>query len=172
MTDFFDEISSRAEALRTFTSASAHQLRDFTRRLEQILTQDHRKIAIRDDAFAADFAQFATQLRKDTDGILDYWQHVREYTHSAEFKTLEPSSLQAKGFVLRAKTISRACDDFTTAYDGFNFFYKNYTLAKLPVWILTACCDDINNLTGKILFLSREITRKTETHRRSAHARG
>ena len=51
--------------------------------------------------------------------------------------------------------------EYVTKYAEFNRFYKNYTLEKLPVWLLNSCCDDLNNLTGKVLFISREITKKT-----------
>ncbi len=155
------EAGQQAETLRALGAAGARSLRDFARRLELILSQDHKNIPVRDGAFAAQFSAFCTQLRKDLDGQLDYWQQIR-----SDFRSAGPASgyglhLAAKSFALRAKALSRACDEFTTAYDYFNRFYKNYTLAKLPVWLLTACCNDLNNLTGKILFLSRGISKKT-----------
>lgn len=162
MTDLFDQLATQADAARGMLAIQTQQLRDFTRRLELILSQDHKQIQIRDTAFGADFTQFCAQLRSHMDQLLDTWQHLRDQSRITPYKELVPSSLQAKNFSLRAKTLSRSCDDFTTAYDQFNRFYKNYTLAKLPVWILTACCDDLNNITGKILFLSREITKRIE----------
>ena len=162
MNDLFDEIATQANTLRGQVSTAAQTLRDFTRRLELILSQDHKNITIRDGEFAKEFTAFCTQLRQETDEILQYWQHTREALRAINPKEQQPSSLQAKSFTLRAKTLSRATDDFTTAYDQFNYFYKNYTLAKLPVWVLTSCCDDLNNLTGKILFLAREISKKSE----------
>ena len=161
-TDLFDDISTQANSLRAQVATAAQGLRDFTRRLELILSQDHKNMTIRDGNFAQDFSQFCTQLRKQTDDILQYWQQTRETLRTIKPKDQRPSSLQAKSFALRAKTLSRATDDFTTAYDCFNSFYKNYTLSKLPVWVLTSCCDDLNNLTGKILFLAREVSKKSE----------
>ena len=95
-------------------------------------------------------------LRKQVDTDLDKWQQLRQDVRQA---TEKPSVLQAKSFSLRAKTLSRASDELTTALDAFHAFYKKYTLSKLPVWVLTSCCDDINNLSGKILFLAREISK-------------
>ncbi len=162
MTDLFDKISTQADALRDKISTAAQTLRDFTRRLELILSQEHKNITIRDGAFPTEFAQFCTQLRQDTDAVLQYWQQTRETLRTINVKEQKPASLQAKSFAMRAKIVSRATDDFTTAYDRFNYFYKNYTLSKLPVWVLTSCCDDLNNLTGKILFLAREVSKKSE----------
>ena len=89
------------------------------------------------------------------------WQQLREQIRKQFANKKYPSSLTAKSFTLRAKTLSHSCDEFTTAYDQFNNLYKNYTLSKLPVWVLTSCSDDLNYLTGKILFLCRELTKYT-----------
>ncbi len=161
-TGLLDNILTQTETLRTMTLQAAHNLRDFSRRLELILSQDHKNMAVRDTAFAEEFSSFCTALRQETDAKMDYWQQARAQLRSGPDKDGYELGLAAKSFVSRAKALSKATDEFTTAYDYFNRFYKNYTLAKLPVWLLTACCDDLNNLTGKILFLSRELTKKTE----------
>lgn len=160
LNDLLSAAEQQVEALRTLGADGARALRDFARRLELILSQDHKNIPVRDGAFATDFAGFCTQLRQRLDGQLDYWQQARSELRAANPAADYGLNLAAKSFALRSKALSRACDDFTTAYDYFNRFYKNYTLAKLPVWLLTACCNDLNNLTGKILFISREISKK------------
>lgn len=160
--DLLDDILAQTDTLRASLSQSARSLQDFTRRLELILSQDHKNIVVRDTAFAVDFSAFCTALRQDTDLRLDYWQQARGQLRAGAGKEGYDLTLATKSFVSRAKTLSRACDEFTTAYDQFNRFYKNYTLSKLPVWLLTTCCDDLNNLTGKILFLSRELAKRTE----------
>ncbi len=160
--ELLDTVLAQADALRAMLAASARALQDFSRRLELILSQDHKKIAVRDTAFAEDFSSFCVSLRQDTDAKLDYWQQARTQLRSGTGKEGYALALGVKSFVSRAKTLSRACDELTTAYDYFNRFYKNYTLTKLPVWLLTSCCDDLSNLTGKILFLSRELAKKTE----------
>ena len=159
MPDLFDTLPQQAEQLRSYASHAAQQLRDFAKRLELILSQEHKHIPIRDTSFAQDFATFCTDLRQETDLFLNRWQLLREETRKQLAARKYPLSLQAKSFVLRAKTLSRTGDDFTTAYDSFSNLYKSYTSSKLPVWILTSCCEDLNHLVGKILFLSREITK-------------
>ena len=163
--ELLDTVLAQADTLRSSAAQAARTLRDFSRRLELILSQDHKNMAVRDVSFAADFASFCTALRQDTDKKMDFWQQARAQLRSGPGKEGYELALAAKSFVSRAKTLSRAIDDFTTAYDTFNRLYKNYTLAKLPVWLLTSCCDDLNNLTGKILFLSRELAKKTEKTR-------
>lgn len=164
-TDLLEDVLQKTDALRALVNGAARTLRDFSRRLELILSQDHKKITVRDQAFAPDFAAFCTVLRQELDVQLDFWQQARGGLRADSGKSGYGLGLAVKSFVSRAKTLSRSCDDFTTAYDQFNRFYKNYTLAKLPVWLLTSCCDDLNNLTGKILFLSRELAKKTEKER-------
>lgn len=159
MPDFFDTLCTQADATRTFLNTGADQLCQFAQRLESILKQEHKKIPVRDPAFSTEFAQFCAQLRTDTDQYMEIWQNARQTWHT-QFKMLCPSSLQAKSLSLRVKTLSRACDELTTSYNQFSTFYKNYTSAKLPVWILTSCCEDLNNITSKVLFLSREVSKK------------
>ncbi len=157
-----ENILAQTDGLRSWAAQAAGELRDFSRRLELILSQDHKKIAVRDASFSADFGAFCTRLRQETDERLDYWQRARTSLRGAKTQDDYTSSLAGKSFCMKAKALSRSCDEFTTAYDCFCRFYKNYTLSKLPVWLLTSCCDDLNNLTGKILFLARETAKKTE----------
>lgn len=161
MSGFFETLPAQLEPLSANISHAARQLRDFSRRLELILSQDHKHIPVRDGAFTEEFTAFCKQLRQDMDGTNQSWQQLREQIRKQLGQKDYPSSLTVKSFTLRAKTLSRSCDDFTTAYDQFNGLYKNYTLSKLPVWVLTSCSDDLNYLTGKILFLCRELTKYT-----------
>ena len=161
MPDFFGTLPTRLDSLSSCISRAAQQLRDFSRRLELILSQDHKHIPIRDGAFTEEFSAFCKQLRQEMDEINQSWQQLRDQIRKQLAQKNRPSSLVVKSFTLRAKTLSRSCDDFTTAYDQFNGLYKNYTLSKLPVWVLTSCSDDLNYLTGKILFLCRDLTKYT-----------
>ena len=159
---FFDEVLHQTDALRATAAKTADDLRGFSRRLELILSQDHKKISVRDTGFVMDFSSFCTALRQDMDQKMDYWQQDRTQLRKGTDKEGYEKSLAIKSFVNRSKTLSRAADELTTAYAQFMRLYKNYTLSKLPVWLLTSCCEDLNNLTGKILFLAREQTKKTE----------
>ena len=159
MSDLFETLPSSADQLHTCISQATQQVRDFIRRLELILSQNHKNIPIRDKSFAEDFTTFCTTLRQQVDQFLNDWQPLREQVRRQLSAKEYPSSLQAKSFAMRVKTISRSDDEFTTVYDSFVGLYKSYTLSKLPMWILTSCCEDLNHLVGKILFLSREITK-------------
>ena len=70
--DLLDDILAQTDTLRASLSQSARSLQDFTRRLELILSQDHKNIAVRDTAFAADFSAFCPALRQDTELRLGY----------------------------------------------------------------------------------------------------
>ncbi len=161
-----EQISSACDALRGDIGAATRALLEFNRRLEQILQQLHKNIEVRDTEFAAQFNDFCTRLRKEQDTRETFWTEAR-----ANARTFKPAdwtgelALAAKGLNSRAKTLSRATDEFTTAYDLFCRHYKSFTAAKLNVWLLTSCQNDFSNLTGKILFLAREIAKHTEKNR-------
>ena len=137
-----ETISTQCDSLRTLLVGATQELHELTRRLEQIVQQLRKNIDVRDANFATDFNDY----RKPGD-----WT--------------EDLILPAKGLNSRAKTLSRACDEFITAYDIFARVYKGFTAVKLNVWLLTACQSDASLLTGKILFLAREITKHTEQKR-------
>ena len=161
-----DTISSRCDALRSQLGQAAQELQELDRRLAQIIQQLHKNIEVRDTAFATDFNTFCQQTRQQIDEQETAWQDLR-----AQARAYKPAdwtadlALDAKGFNSRAKTLSRACDEFITAYDVFCRTYKGFTAFKLNVWLLTACQNDLSTLTGKILFLAREITKYTEQKR-------
>lgn len=167
-----EQISARCDKFRADLTVAAQNLRDFNRRLEQILQQLHKDIAVRDEAFAGQFNQYCLALRQELDEDEPFWTQsraqIRTYKDSAWSGDL---ALAAKGLNSRAKTLSRACDEFTTAYDAFCKNYNGFTAAKLNVWLLTSYQNDAANLTGKILFLAREIAKKTERNR-GPHAFG
>ena len=165
-------ISGQCDALRDVTSKATQELREYNRRLEQILQQMHKNIPVRDGSFSDDFNGSCVALRKELDHHETIWQEIRAQVRActAEDWTAE-LVLPAKGINSRAKTLSRACDEFTTTYDVFIRTYKRFTTEKLNVWLLTACQSDLVTLTGKILFVAREIAKHTE-NKRGMHVNG
>ncbi len=162
-----DQISARCDKFRADLTAAAQNLRDLNRRLEQILQQLHKDIAVRDESFAAQFNQYCLDLRRCLDEDEPFWTQARAQIRSCKDSDWTGDlTLAAKGLNSRAKTLSRASDEFTTAYDIFYRNYTGFTAAKLNVWLLTSCQNDVDSLTGKILFLARDIAKKTERNRR------
>ena len=130
------------------------------------MQQLHKNIEVRDTNFSTDFNEYCTALRKKIDHQETAWTELRAQARACKPADWDASlALGAKGFNSQAKTLSRACDEFITAYDLFSRTYKNYTAAKLNVWLLTACQNDVSILTGKVLFLAREIAKHTERNR-------
>lgn len=161
-----EKISSQCDQLRTEMLVATGEVAQFDKRLEQILQQLHKNIEVRDTTFAEEFNTFCQQLRAQVNEEEALWMQLRADIRSRKENEWEGFlALPAKGLNSRAKTLSRACDEFITAYDAFCRNYKNYTAAKLNVWLLTSCQTDFANLTGKILFLAREIAQKTERNR-------
>ena len=106
-------------------------------------------------------------LRRCLDEDEPFWTQVRAQIRSCKDSDWTGDlTLAAKGLNSHAKTLSRASDEFTTAYDIFYRNYTGFTAAKLNVWLLTSCQNDVDSLTGKILFLARDIAKKTERNRR------
>lgn len=161
-----EAISVQCDVLRAQTVRASAELTELNRRLAQIVQQLRKNIEVRDSAFAGDFNGFCQDLRKELDAQDALWQPLRART-----RTYQPNDWKAelglavKSMNMRAKALSRACDEFTTMYDVFSHTYKNFTAAKLNVWLLTSCQNDLESLTGKILFLAREIAKQTEAKR-------
>ena len=161
-----ENLSKHCDLLHDILAQAAQELRELDRRLMQILQQLHKSIEVRDTNFSADFNAFCAALRKKIDLQETTWTELRAQARACKPADWDASlALGAKGFNSQAKTLSRACDEFITAYDLFSRTYKNYTAAKLNVWLLTACQNDVSILTGKVLFLAREIAKHTERNR-------
>lgn len=164
--ELLEQTSTQCESLRILLQQETTMLRDFSRRLLQILQQLRKNIEIRDTDFAEQFNAYCQNLRDVLNKREPVWTELRAQIRLVPQKEWNGDlALSAKGLNSRAKALSRACDEFTTEYDNFGKQYKNYTAAKLNVWLLTSCQTDIGNLTGKILFLARELARKTEQNR-------
>ena len=160
------DLSTRCESLRSLVMANQQELTILQKRLEQIVQQLRKNMEVRDKDFAADFNDFCHKLRKQLDQWEPQWLQTR-----ACAREIKPTgwaadlALSAKGFNSQARTLSRATDEFVTSYSAFNRIYKNFTAAKLNVFLLTSCQTDLENWTSKILFLAREITKYTEKNR-------
>ena len=167
-----EKISTQCEQLRGLLQQQLSPLRDFSRRLLQISQQLRKNIEVRDTAFAEEFNAYVQQLRKILDDVEPTWTELRTQVRQTPDKNWTGElALSAKGLNSRAKALSRACDEFINEYDLFCKQYKNFTAAKLNVWLLTACQNDISSLTGKVLFLARELARKTEQNREPTYER-
>lgn len=161
-----ETLNSRCDAFRTQLHAASLTIGEFNKRLETILQQLHKNIEVRDHAFVEEFNLFCAQLREQTNETESFWLQARADVRSyKDADWTADLALAAKGLNSRARSLSRALDEFTTSYDYFCRNYKSFTAAKLNVWLLTSCQNDMENLTGKILFLSREIAKQTEKNR-------
>lgn len=164
--ELLDQTSIQCEALRIFLQQQTTRLMDFGRRLGQIVQQLRKNIEVRDTQFAEEFNNYAKDLRDTLDKREPVWTELRTQLRQVpQNKWNGDLSLAAKGLNSRAKALSRSCDEFESEYDIFCKNYKNFTAVKLNVWLLTSCWTDISSLTGKILFLARELSRKTEQNR-------
>lgn len=170
--ELLEKISAQCDQLRTLLQQQLTPLKDFSRRLLQISQQLRKNMDVRDVTFADDFNEYVKNLRQLLDALEPAWVELRTQVRQTPDKEWTGDLvLPAKGLNSRAKALSRACDEFVSEYDGFCKQYKNFTAAKLNVWLLTSCQNDISLVTGKMLFLAREIARKTEQNREPNYER-
>lgn len=164
--ELVDQTAVQCDALRIFVQKQTTRLIDLDKRLQQIIQQLRKNIEVRDTEFAGEFNQFVQDLRDTLDKREPVWTELRGQLRQIPDKSWTADLiLSAKGLNSRAKVLSRTCDEFENEYDQFCKNYKSFTAAKLNVWLLTSCQTDIANLTGKIVFVAREISRKTDQHR-------
>ena len=165
-----EQVTTQCDQLRVLLQQQTPLLDDLGRRLLQITQQLRKNIDVRNTAFADDFNMYVKTLRATLDHIHPSWEELRTQVRQTPEKAWNGDlALPAKGLNSRAKMLSRACDEFTIQYDRFCKLYKNFTAAKLNVWLLTSCHNDLANLTGKVLFLARELARKTDQNREPSH---
>ena len=158
-----EKTAAFCETLRVCLQRQVPQLGDFSRRLLQIIQQLRKNMEVRDVTFANDFNNYVKQLREELNQQEPVWTELRNQIRQVPDKEWTADlSLDAKGFNSRAKALSVTCDEFVDTYDKFCKQYKNFTAVKLNVWLLTSCQTDVMNVTGKMLFLARELARKTE----------
>ena len=164
--ELVDQTAIQCDALRIFVQSQSTRLADFGKRLRQIIQQLRKNIEVRDTEFASEFNQFVQDMRDTLDKREPAWTELRGQIRQLSDKCWTGDlALSAKGLNSRAKVLSRSCDEFGSEYDRFCKDYKSFTAAKLNVWLLTSCQTDVANLTGKIVFVAREISRKTDQHR-------
>ncbi len=166
-----EHLGMQCDTTRVFLQQQTTVLADFARRLVQIAQQMRKNIEVRDMEFAGQFNAFCQQLRDTLDKREPAWTQLRqEMRQVSSSRWSGDLALLAKGLNSRAKDFSRTCDEFNTAYDIFIKQYQNFTAFKLNVWLLTSVQADISNQCGKLLFLTRELVRKT-TQNRIPHER-
>ena len=160
------DLSLQCDQLRTLLLSASQEVDSLQKRLAQIIQQLRKNSEVRDQNFAAEFNEFCKKFRAQIDQWEPGWIERR-----AQVRTLKPQdwsadlALLAKGFNSQARALSRAQDELTGVYSVFNRTYKNFTAAKLNVFLLTSCQTDTENLTSKILFLAREISKYIEKNR-------
>ena len=161
-----EHLTQYCDLLRSLLFRTTQELQELNRRLTQISQQLHKNIEVRDNSFAEDFNTYCQQLRKQLDKHESTWSTLRTQARNRKQADWNAAlALPAKGLNSHAKMLSRVCDEFSTTYALFMRSYKNFTASKLNVWLLTSCENDLSNLTGKILFLAREIAKNTEKSR-------
>ncbi len=161
-----ERLTQYCDLLRSLLFRTTQELQELNKRLTQISQQIHKNIDVRDNSFAEDFNAYCQNLRKQLDKNENAWLTLRAQARAHKQTDWDASlALPAKGLNSHAKMLSRVCDEFSTTYGLFIQSYKGFTASKLNVWLLTSCENDLTNLTGKILFLAREIAKNTEKSR-------
>ena len=132
--ELIEQMAAQCDTLRAALASATQELQDLNRRLGQIIQQLHNNIEVLDASFATDFNNYCCKLRKELDALEAIWSTLR-----AQARASKPGDwtaeliLPAKGLNSRAKTLSRACDEFITAYDIFSHTYKGFTAVKLKL---------------------------------------
>jgi len=165
-TQLLTDLSAHCAKLHALIVSASQELTALQKRLEQIVKQLRKNIDVRDQTFAVQFNAFCQKLRAEVDAWEPEWTELRAQTRKLKPEDWQADlALPAKGFNRQARALSRMQDEFTVIYDKFNRTYKSFTATKLNVFLLTSCQTDTENLTAKILFLAREITKHTEKNR-------
>lgn len=129
----------------------------FYDRLCDIAKQYKKKSAVKDENFEEEFRAMVTSLRVLTDKSLQFWQDARGYIRSADRKELMSGNrILIKQMNIAARNFSRVTDEFETLLKTFQALSGDITL-RLNWWMLESCLKDLQNISGRILFLVRDL---------------
>lgn len=148
-----DEIEKSCVALREINT----KLQGYYGRLEVIYKQYRRKMPVKDTTFQEEFRATMLELKFFSDTSNDFWQKTRSFIREADKpKLVEESRIAVKQLKLNAAAFNRQTDELYTIFKNIQRIAKEVPL-RLNWWLLEASCDELGKITGKILFLIRDM---------------
>ena len=148
-----DEIEKSCVALRDINN----KLYGYYGRLEVIYKQYRRKIPVKDTTFQEEFRATMLDLKAFSDNSNDFWQKTRSFIREADkSKLVEESRISVKQLKINANAFNRQTDELYTIFKNIQRIAKEVPL-RLNWWLLEASCGELGNITGRILFLIRDM---------------
>ncbi len=148
-----EEIDSSSAALRTINE----KLRSYYDRLEVICKQHRRRMPIKDITFQEEFRATVLELKDFADKSDDFWQQTRAFFRTGEKATLvEANRIGIKQMNIGAMAFSRQVDELYTVFKNIQSLAREVPL-RLNWWLLEASCEDLTKISGRILFLIRDL---------------
>ena len=149
-----EEIERSEDALRAINA----KLRGYYDRLEIIHNQFRRRTPIKDTEFQNEFRATVLELKTLADESGEFWQQTRTYFRTLDDKAdvIESNRINIKQMNITALAFNRQVDELYTIFKNIQTLAKEVPL-MLNWWLLEECCEDLNKIVTRILFLIRDM---------------
>jgi hypothetical protein len=137
-------------------------MEDISSRGLKIVRSKRRPVAANDGDLEEDFKTLVARVKRFALKFKDFWSTaVTLQRKLKEAEVAQDSLMVLKNFVTHAREINLTIEEFESVFDYMRKNIKNY-YPRLGWWGLEVSVSDIMRFSGKILFVSREISRVAE----------
>ena len=165
MDNFFESASAKLEEMETVLNSAAARLQGFPARLRAVSAQVKRNISVRDADLEGDFNATAKELYDFASASEEFWAATRETVRGYSKKDLaENHAFEIKSFNVKARMLTRSIEDVASRFAEI-LRAANGAGLKLNLWMLEAASLNLDKLAGKILFMSRSLSKILEAEK-------
>lgn len=159
-TDIEDTLKRYKEEIDVSTEnlkSCGAKMKLFYDRLEDIAKQYKKRSAVKDESFEEEFRALVIALRSQTDESEEFWRTARTYIRALDKKeAVGANRILIKQINISARNFSRVTDEFCAFLRVFQSLSGEITL-RLNWWMLESCLEDLQKISGWILFLERDL---------------
>jgi len=155
----FSALAEQIEHMNSELLALTSELDAFAERAITITKQKKRGLPIKDTTFAGDFSLLCTKTGAFVSKSEDFWRSLNSVVRDG--KVPQDNSIAVRGVGAKARQINKAMEEFVSV-----FRYVQSTAKSCPVtlnmWTLETHASDLERISGKILFVTRELSKSVE----------
>lgn len=158
----FDTLAKKLDSMHDELKRFISTIENISIRGTKIIKQQKHSICVCDTDFDADFAHLTGKIKKFAVGFRNFWLDASNLRRKLKEKEIvEDNPMILKTFVTLAREINLTIEELESI---FGYMRKNIKSSNLHFdwWALEVAVADIMRLSGKILFVSREISRLAE----------
>jgi|GEM_PF-3178162 hypothetical protein len=164
----FEKMAQELDKMKSELLSLTGRLEALGGRAETIVKQNKRGMAVRDGDFSADFDALSGEMCGFSKKSSAFWQEAGTLLRGLTGAGIAPDSgLSARSFANRARAMNTAMEEFSSVFKYVKRQCAPLNRQEINWWPLEVCVADIEKASGRILFVSREISKLTDEAKRS-----